>query len=189
MKKLFFLVILLSFSVRICAQTVVVTDDAAYTTGQASSVLDVKSTSKGFLAPRVTNAQRTAIVSPTDGLLVYQTDGTKGFYNYNATLAAWVFLSGGTGTGALTNVIKTSFTITNTTSIKNNSPNVTITVTVTGAQVNATLLINPRTALADGISIAWSFVTSANNVEISFVNASPSSETIGTVVFDITVIQ
>ena len=34
------------------AQSVVVTDDNTYITGQASSVLDVKSTSKGFLAPR-----------------------------------------------------------------------------------------------------------------------------------------
>lgn len=72
------------------AQTVVVTDDNAYTSGQASSVLDVKSTLKGLLIPRMTAAQRGAIASPAEGLLVYQTDGTKGFYFYNA---AWLFLN------------------------------------------------------------------------------------------------
>src|SRR5580658_5979270 len=89
------------------AQTVVVTDDATYVTGQASSVLDVKSISKGFLAPRVTTAQRTAIVSPAEGLLVYQTDATKGFYFFSnglwASLAAngasWL-LTGNAGTSA-----------------------------------------------------------------------------------------
>ncbi len=99
MRKLFLLVILLSLYVKIAAQTVVVTDDATYTTGQASSVLDVKSTSKGFLTPRMTQAQRTAIASPTDGLLVYQTDAAKGFYNYNSTLATWVLISSGAGSG------------------------------------------------------------------------------------------
>ena len=80
----------------ITAQTVVVTDDNTYVTGQASSVLDVKSITKGFLAPRMTAAQRIAITSPADGLLVYQTDGVKGFYFYNAS--AWTILSAGTGT-------------------------------------------------------------------------------------------
>jgi hypothetical protein len=89
------------------AQTVVVTDDATYVTGQASSVLDVKSISKGFLAPRMTTAQRTAIISPAEGLLVYQTDAPKGFYFFSnglwASLAAngasWL-LTGNAGTSA-----------------------------------------------------------------------------------------
>ena len=48
-----------------------------------SAMLDVASTTSGFLPPRMTAAQRTAIVSPATGLLVYQTDGTVGLY-YNA---------------------------------------------------------------------------------------------------------
>lgn len=79
------------FTTKGIAQTVVVTDDNTYVTGQASSVLDVKSTSKGFLAPRVTTAQRIAISSPAEGLLVYQTDGVKGFYFY--TNGAWTALA------------------------------------------------------------------------------------------------
>ncbi|TXB62720.1 hypothetical protein [Phaeodactylibacter luteus] len=37
----------------------------------ASSVLEVESTTKGFLPPRMTEAQRDAIVSPAAGLMIY----------------------------------------------------------------------------------------------------------------------
>jgi hypothetical protein len=97
------------------AQTVVVTDNPAYVTGQASSVLDVWSVSKGFLAPRMTAAQRAAISSPTEGLLVYQTDGVKGFYYYTnsvwtslaASGASWS-LTGNSGTSYPTNFLGTT---------------------------------------------------------------------------------
>ena len=45
-----------------------------------SAILDVSSTTKGLLVPRMTAAQRTAIVLPATGLVVYQTDGTTGLY-------------------------------------------------------------------------------------------------------------
>jgi len=48
----------------------------------ASAMLDVKSTSKGMLVPRVTTAQRTAFVAPAEGLWVYDTD-TKTFWYYS----------------------------------------------------------------------------------------------------------
>src|ERR1700712_5061643 len=85
--------VLFLVAANISAQTVVVTDDNTYVTGQASSVLDVKSTSKGFLAPRMTTAQRVAVASPAEGLLVYQIDGLKGFYFY--TNSAWTMLAAG----------------------------------------------------------------------------------------------
>jgi hypothetical protein len=94
-KTVFFLLVFISIAAKISAQTVVVTDDNTYVTGQASSVLDVKSTSKGFLAPRMTTAQRIAVTSPAEGLLVYQTDGIRGFYFY--TNSAWTMLATGTG--------------------------------------------------------------------------------------------
>lgn len=56
----------------------------------ASALLQVDSTSKGFLLPRMTSAQRTAISSPAVGLIVYQTDGTEGAYQYKST--GWVAL-------------------------------------------------------------------------------------------------
>lgn len=51
-------------------------------TPDPSAMLDVKSTNKGMLVPRMTLSQRTAISNPATGLLVFQTDGTAGlFYN------------------------------------------------------------------------------------------------------------
>ena len=55
------------------------------TTPDASSALDITSTTKGLLIPRMTAAQRDAISSPATGLMIYQTDGTAGFYYYNGS--------------------------------------------------------------------------------------------------------
>jgi hypothetical protein len=51
----------------------------------SSAQLQVNSTTKGFLPPRMTSAQRTAISSPATGLIVYQTDGTEGLWVYTST--------------------------------------------------------------------------------------------------------
>lgn len=61
-----------------------------------SAMLDVSSTEKGMLIPRMTEAQRTAIDTPAKGLLVYQNDGTGGFYYYDGS--AWTRLASGTFT-------------------------------------------------------------------------------------------
>ncbi len=63
-----------------------------------SSMLDVSSTTKGFLMPRMTQAQRNSISSPTSGLIIFQTDGTKGIYFYDGSLGSWVFQGSGTST-------------------------------------------------------------------------------------------
>lgn len=64
-------------------------------TPEASSILDVTSTTQGMLTPRMTTAQRIAIVSPTDGLIVYDTD-LKSFYHYNSTTTSWIVINSGT---------------------------------------------------------------------------------------------
>jgi hypothetical protein len=48
----------------------------------SSALLDMTSTTQGMLVPRMTKAQRDAIISPATGLLIYQTNSTPGFY-YN----------------------------------------------------------------------------------------------------------
>lgn len=53
----------------------------------SSAQLDVNSTTKGLLIPSMNGTARDAIADPADGLLIYQTDGIKGFYYYNGT--AW----------------------------------------------------------------------------------------------------
>ncbi len=49
-----------------------------------SAVLDIQSTSSGLLIPRMTTAQRNAIFSPANGLLVYDTN-TNSFWFYNGS--------------------------------------------------------------------------------------------------------
>lgn len=51
----------------------------------SSAVLELKSTSKGMLVPRMTKAQRDAINSPATGLLIYQTNNNDGFYYYSGS--------------------------------------------------------------------------------------------------------
>jgi len=92
MKKLVLLTVILFVTVPLFAQNVAITDDSEYS-ADASAMLDVKSTSKGFLAPRMTAAQRGSITSPATGLLVYQTDGTSGYYYYNGS--SWIQFSSG----------------------------------------------------------------------------------------------
>ena len=52
-----------------------------------SAQLDVSSTTKGFLPPRMTEVQKIAISNPASGLLVYQTDGVSGYYYFDG--AVW----------------------------------------------------------------------------------------------------
>lgn len=60
----------------------------------ASAQLDIASTNKGLLIPRMTFVQRNAIAAPAAGLLIYQTDFSTGFYFYNGTV--WTQISTGT---------------------------------------------------------------------------------------------
>lgn len=55
----------------------------------ASAVLDAKSTNKGMLVPRMTQAQRNAIGSPANSLLIYQTDNTPGYYYWDQPSTTW----------------------------------------------------------------------------------------------------
>ncbi len=73
-------------------QVAINTDGSA---ADPSAMLDVKSTSKGILVPRMTAAQRNAIGVPSNGLLIYCT--TDNLYYYNAGTANspdWKKLSG-----------------------------------------------------------------------------------------------
>lgn len=63
-------------------------------TPHPSAQLDISSTTKGLLAPRMTTAQRNAIANPAAGLLAYDTD-TKAFWFYNGT--AWTQMVGDGG--------------------------------------------------------------------------------------------
>lgn len=55
------------------------------TTIQDCAMVEVKSTTKGLLLPRMTKTQRDTIATPVAGLAVYQTDNTPGLRVYNGT--------------------------------------------------------------------------------------------------------
>ncbi len=55
-----------------------------------SAMLDISSSAKGILIPRMLETERTNINSPVKGLLVYQTDNSEGFYYYDGT--TWHFI-------------------------------------------------------------------------------------------------
>jgi|GEM_PF-420605 len=67
MKKIIIICLLGSLSITMMAQSVGV----GTLTPDASAILDINSLSKGVLIPRMTTAQRQAIVSPATGLIVY----------------------------------------------------------------------------------------------------------------------
>ncbi|MFT6127597.1 MAG: hypothetical protein ACJAVA_002088 [Flavobacteriaceae bacterium] len=74
------IVIMLSYNASLMAQVGIGT-----TAPDSSSMLDIQSTAKGLLIPRMTLTERNNIPSPAQGLMVYQTDNTPGFYYYNAS--------------------------------------------------------------------------------------------------------
>lgn len=66
--------------------------NASNTAPNSNAMLDVSSTTKGVLFPRMTTAQRNSLTAvATDGLTVYDTD-TKGYWFWNGTV--WQNLAG-----------------------------------------------------------------------------------------------
>lgn len=88
MKKLLLLLVNLVTIATLVAQNVGI----GTTTPSSSSLLDLSSTTRGFLTPRMTTAQRNAIVAPVKGLLVYDTD-VNAMYHFNGSAWATVGFS------------------------------------------------------------------------------------------------
>jgi len=137
---LFFTALL--FSLKVSAQTGIGTS-----TPDASAKLDVFSTTKGFLPPRMTASQRGNITSPAAGLMVYQTDGTTGLYYYNGS--AWIYII-----NSITNVLP----------VANGGTGVT-TATGTGSVVLNTSpsLTTPTLGVATGTSLALTGTTTSTS--------------------------
>ena len=109
----------------------------------ASSILDVQSTTQGMLLPRMTTAQRNAISSPATGLMIYQTDGTTGFYYWSG--AAWTAVGGG-GSGTVTSVSSANLTPLFTSSVATSTTTPAISYTMSPA-ASFTVLTNSTNAI------------------------------------------
>ena len=98
--RLIFIIIIFSifFVNKSYSQGVGISDAAI--TPDASSMLEIRSTSKGVLVPRMTTTNRTAITSPANGLLVYDTD-LQSFYYYNS---GWKSIYSSSNSGILIGV-------------------------------------------------------------------------------------
>ncbi|MEI7726608.1 MAG: hypothetical protein WCK09_15980 [Bacteroidota bacterium] len=114
-KRCFFLLLLLCGFSQVHAQVAVNTDGSA---PDNSAMLDIKSTTKGLLIPRLTVYQRIQLPSPATGLLIYQHGVDPGFYYNGGTPAVpnWKLVgdlglgwntTGNSGTDATVNFIGT----------------------------------------------------------------------------------
>lgn len=146
MKKFTFLfALLLVWVLPSFSQGLAVNNSSA--TADASAMLDVSSTTKGVLIPRMTTVQKTAITSPATGLVVYDTDlGQFFFYNGTAWTAIptganannyWTLLSGNIYNNTGTNV-----------GIGVTGPAASLDVTGTSAGTNSLLLRSGNTSAA-----------------------------------------
>jgi hypothetical protein len=67
------------------------------TTPNAKAALDIQANGKGLLIPRMDSATRAQISSPPTGLMVFQTDGRRGFWY--AAGGTWLYLPDKTRSG------------------------------------------------------------------------------------------
>jgi hypothetical protein len=102
-----YLLILICFSLTSIAfaQQNMRVSDVINAPGHPSSVLEVESTTKGMLVPRMTTAQRLAITNPANGLLVYDTN-VECFMYYTAFNTTWNYLCN-TGNGGANTILTT----------------------------------------------------------------------------------
>lgn len=98
-KYVYVTVMMMFFIGSVFAQGVSINDNGSSPNSKA--ILDVSSTTKGFLPPRMTYSEKTAIASPPAGLMVWCSN--CGIYGelqvFNGT--AWTNLTGGTASGAV----------------------------------------------------------------------------------------
>jgi len=92
--KLLFVLITMISTQTITAQVSINTDG---TTPDASAILDLKSTEKGILIPRMTQSEIEDIASPAIGLMVFNTSDNH-FYFYDDGAGVWKEIAIGTGT-------------------------------------------------------------------------------------------
>lgn len=146
----------------------------------SSAELDVTSTTKGFLVPRMTRAQRITIASPVAGLQVWCTDcGNSGEMQvYNGT--TWTNMCSGTASGSVpssptalvTKIGSTQVSVAFTAPLSDGGSTITsYTVTSSPGGLTATGTTSPLVVAGLTNGIAYSFTVVATN---TFGNSAAS---------------
>ena len=111
----------------------------------------------------------------------------------NSSPAAVLDVDGTVKVGTAGTVLNSIIRFTNQSVTDNNSFTYnqarTETLTLNGVNQYASVIVTPRTALAVGLGIAYAYASAANTVQIVIMNGSGALLALGTVDFDITVIQ
>lgn len=152
-------------------------------TPAVSSLLDMTSTTRGLLIPRMTTTERNAIASPAGGLMVYNTT-TQTIDTYNSSTAAWVSLGGG---GSLTDGNKGDITVSSSGTVWDINAGVVgdnelaSTTVVAGVYRAGTLNINQDgrvTSATQGVQLPTSSVPVANAVTLNLESSFISNRTV-----------
>nr|WP_295869501.1 hypothetical protein [uncultured Chitinophaga sp.] len=101
------------------------------------------------------------------------------------------FKLGAAGT-VMSSMIKSSFSLSDNTASITNTSSLTKTASVTGANVNASVILNPRSALPQGLAIAYAFVSAVNTITVNIINSGAGTggvQKLGNVTFDVTIIN
>jgi hypothetical protein len=75
--------IILTFALLFALSNVIAQVGIGTNSPNSCAALEIKDTARGLLIPKMTMVQKNAIVNPVEGLMIYQTDSTKGFWYYN----------------------------------------------------------------------------------------------------------
>jgi uncharacterized protein (TIGR02145 family) len=147
----------------------------------SSAVLELESTTRGLLPPRMTNSQKTSISSPASGLIVWCTDcGTNGemqFYNGNS---AWVNFCGIDSPGAPPGAVATAgiaqASVSFTAPVSNGDSAITgYTVTSSPDGFTATGGASPIIVTGLTIAASYTFTVIATNVSGSSLPSTAST--------------
>lgn len=154
-------------------------------TPNASAILDLTSSSRGMLIPRMTEAKKVAIPSPVEGLFIFQTDSAtiapyagqpSTFWYYNG--AMWLpliaasngwLLSGNTGTNTASNFLGTADNVD--LQVKTNGTNRIRTLAANGYVGIGTTTPTERLTVRDGNML----INNGDNTAYAFRFQEPSS--------------
>ena len=165
-KQLLFLSIVLFFTIKINAQIGI---SATNTPPNASAMLDVSSTTKGLLPPRMTSLQRTNITSPADGLLVFDADTQSYWFRQSG---AWTELPKG---GSTNNYWQLNGSAGN--EIKNTNSGGLWSANSIGLSSGSDDTSNPPTAPVNGAGTRMMWIPSRSAFRVGTINSTLGNQT------------